>query len=75
VYPEAARQAGVQGKVRVQAVVCKDGSVQGVQVLKSPSPELGTAAADAVRLWKFQPAVKDGKPVAVRYTVTLDVKP
>jgi len=72
-FPEAALKAG--GRVSVSAIVCKDGSVQAVQVVHSPSKEAGTAAADALRKWKFNPAKKDGQPVAVAYSLTFDVKP
>ena len=64
VYPEAARNAGIQGTVIVQARVLKDGRVSGTRVLKS-IPQLDAAAVRAVRRWRFQPALSDGKPVAV----------
>jgi len=72
-FSEAALKAG--GQVSVSAVVCKDGSVQAVHVVKAPTQEVGAAAVDAVRKWKFNPAKKDGQPVAVSYGVTFDVKP
>ena len=72
-FSEAALKAG--GKVQLRAVVCKDGSIQAVQVMRAPTPDVGNAAADALRKWKFTPAVKDGHAVAVRYTVSFDVKP
>jgi TonB family protein len=61
--------------VKVRGIVCKDGSITAVQVLHAPTPDVGTAAADALRKWKFNPAMKDGQAVAVRYMVSFDVKP
>jgi TonB family protein len=72
-FSDAARKAG--GKVQLRAVVCKDGSVQAVQVVRAPTPDVGTAAAEALKKWKFNPAVKDGQAVAMRYMVSFDVKP
>ena len=72
-FSEKALKAG--GKVHLSAIVCKDGSVQGVEVVKAPAPDAGTAAVEAVRQWKFTPAMKGGTAVAVRYMVSVDVKP
>ena len=72
-FPEAALKAG--GRVSISAIVCRDGSVQAVQVVHTPSKEAGTAAAEALRKWRFNPATKDGHPVAVAYSLTFDVKP
>jgi len=72
-FSEAAVKAG--GKVSLRGIVCKDGSITSVQVLHAPTPDVGTAAADALRKWKFNPAMKDGQAVAVRYMVSFDVKP
>jgi protein TonB len=64
-YPEAARTAGTQGTVMVQALVKTDGSVGDARVVKS-IPGLDEAAMECVRQWKFKPAMGgDGKPVAV----------
>ena len=72
-FSETALKAG--GKVHLSTIVCKDGSVQAVEVVKAPAPEAGAAAVEAVRQWKFTPAVKNGKAVAVRYMISVDVKP
>lgn len=64
VYPEAARAAGVSGKVLVQVLVGRDGTVRETRVVKS-IPPLDSAAVAAVRQWRFRPAVANGQPVAV----------
>lgn len=63
-YPEAARLAGVEGTVLVQARVGEDGRVVDARVLKSV-PMLDDAALAAVRQWRFRPAMGEGRPVAV----------
>ena len=69
-YPEAAKEAGMQGRVTVQFVVNKDGSISGAKVLRSVEPDFD---AEAIRLVnampKWKPGMQDGKPVAVKYTV------
>jgi protein TonB len=64
VYPDLAREAGVDGLVMVQALVGKDGKVKDVRVVKS-IPMLDESAKAAVRQWVFKPALSNNKPVAV----------
>ncbi len=63
-YPDAAREAGVDGTVIVMALVGRDGTVRDVRIRKS-IPKLDTAAMQSVLRWKFRPATRRGKPVAV----------
>ena len=69
-YPEAAKEAGMQGRVTVQFVVNKDGSISGAKVLRSVEPDFD---AEAIRLVnampKWKPGMQGGKPVPVRFTV------
>lgn len=64
VYPDLAREAGVDGTVMVQALVGKDGKVKDVRVVKS-IPMLDENAKAAVKQWVFKPALSNNKPVAV----------
>ncbi len=56
VYPLLAKQAGIQGTVRVQLILDKEGVVKEVSVL-SGHPLLVQAALDAVRQWRYQPTL------------------
>jgi TonB family protein len=73
VYPDAAKQSGIEGSVRLRVVVAKDGTVQALKVL-SGEPALTDAAVDAVRQWRYQPTLVDGKPVGVITSVTVDFR-
>lgn len=61
-------------QVILQAIVDTDGSVGDVRVIRCNNPGKGfeRAAKRAVRRWRFDPATKDGKPVAVYFTVVVD---
>lgn len=63
-YTHAARAEGIEGKLKLKLIVGADGSVVGVEVLSSVSPELDAAAVAAVRQWRFKPAMACGRPVA-----------
>ena len=57
-YPEIARKLGLTGTVRLQIVVSPSGSVKETKVIGG-HPILVTAAEDAVKKWKFDPAAGD----------------
>jgi protein TonB len=63
-YPPLARQARVQGTVRLLGTVDRDGSIQHLQVL-SGHPLLVEAALAAVRQWVYRPTLLNGEPVQV----------
>ena len=74
-YPEAAKQAGISGRVTTRFVVGEDGVIRDVKVVRSVSPELD---AEAIRVMssmpKWKPGKQDGKPVPVRYTVPVNFR-
>ena len=69
VYPQGAKNAGVSGLVRIKIVVDESGSVANIVWSEGPVL-LRQAAQDALRQWKFQPVMVDGK--AVRATGYVD---
>jgi TonB family protein len=69
-YPEAARVAGIQGRVWVLALVDTDGRVIRAQ-LKSGIPVLNAAALECARDWSFKPVAWQGAPC--RYWVLVPV--
>ena len=70
IYPEEAIKAQVQGPVTLEAELDESGNMSSVKVKKS-IPLLDKAAIDAVKQWKFEPALVAGKPKLVILTVTL----
>ena len=71
-YPQDAIKKGIQGKVYVNFVVEKDGSVGAVKIAKGVSPELDAEAIRVVKLltnWK--PGKQKGDVVRVSYTVPI----
>ena len=63
-YPPLARQARIQGVVKFNAVIGRDGSIQNL-TLVSGHPLLVPSATEAVRQWKYQPTLLNGEPVEV----------
>ena len=71
IYPEGAKEAGIEGVVVIEAVIDKEGKVETARVVRS-IPELDQAAVDAVLQWEFEPSSIAGKRVRVRMTVTIN---
>ena len=71
-YPESAKEAGRQGRVIVQFVVEKDGSISSAKILKSVSPELDAEALRVVNVMpKWTPGMQKGQPARVRFTLPI----
>src|SRR5262249_11938197 len=69
-YPDAARQAKIQGTVVVQALVGEDGRVKDIRIVTS-IPDLDQGATECVRKWVFNRARTKGKPVGVWVAVPI----
>lgn len=63
-FPPIAKQARIQGTVRLEAIIAKDGTIQNLQVLKG-HPLLAQAAIDAVSQWRYEPTLLNNQPVEV----------
>jgi periplasmic protein TonB len=63
-YPPLAKMARIQGSVRLEAVISKDGTIQDLKVL-SGHPLLVKSALEAVQRWRYQPTLLNGEPVEV----------
>jgi periplasmic protein TonB len=64
VYPPLARQARIQGTVRLNAIIGRDGTIQNLTVA-SGHPLLVPSALEAVRQWVYRPTQLNGEPVEV----------
>ena len=73
-YSEEARKAKWQGTVVLWVVVGPDGRAHDIRVQRSLGMGLDEKAVEAVRLWKFDPARKDGQPVAVQINVEVNFR-
>ncbi len=63
-YPQAAREAGIEGEVTVVYTVTAEGRVTDLRVLESePAGVFDQAALDAVRTWRYRPLRSGGEPV------------
>lgn len=70
-YTEAARAAGIEGKVRLSITVDAAGQVTNVHVLQSLGHGLDEAALGAARAARFEAAVRCGKPASSTFTVSM----
>jgi TonB family protein len=67
IYPDSARGDGTEGTVTIAAVIGKDGTLLSPNAINADLADarLAQAALDAVRQWRYRPALLDGEPVEV----------
>ena len=70
-YPPLAKQARIQGTVRFNAIIGKDGTIQNLQMV-SGHPLLVPSAQEAVRQWVYRPTLLNGEPVEVQTQIDVN---
>jgi TonB family protein len=73
-YPLELMRHNVEGTVALYAVIHSDGHVSDIRVLRSVDDRLDQYAMDALSRWLFQPATKNGAPVALEAVVMIPFK-
>lgn len=69
-YPTDALQGKVEGRVIARFVVCKDGSISDIEIMRSVSPSLDAEAVRVLKLMpKWKPGRQRGRAVPVKFTV------
>ncbi len=71
VYPPEAKEKRIQGVVRLEATIDKEGHIADLMLVSGP-PELVRSAVDAVRQWVYRPTLLNGEPVTVLTTVDVN---
>jgi TonB family protein len=73
-YSEEARQAKWQGSVLLQVTTDEKGVPQNIKIVRPLGMGLDQKAIEAVRQWRFEPGLKDGKPVPVTANLELNFR-
>lgn len=73
VYPQVAKTQHITGNVTIDCLIDANGNVADLKALSGP-PLLHRAATDAVKQWKYKPAILDGQPTSMHLTVTVQFK-
>ena len=72
-YPHVAAIAGIQGQVKLHAIIARDGSIQSLNAI-SGHPLLVRAALDAVGRWRYRPYYLNGEAVEVETFITVNFR-
>ena len=74
VFPRWAMERGIQGKVTLEAVIRKDGTVGDIVVVHSEPAGLGfeAAAVRAISTWRYEPGTKDGERVDISFMIVVE---
>jgi TonB family protein len=68
-YPDSLTDTGLSGRAEVDVTIKPDGSVADPELAMADHRAFGKAAMAAVKLWKFEPATRDGTPIEIRVTI------
>ena len=72
IYPPSARSEGVEGTVLLEAVIDKEGRPSGLKAVNSMvDPRLIEAAMEAVKQWRYNPVLLNGRPVEIVTTISV----
>lgn len=71
VYPHIAAISGIQGQVKLHAIIGRDGRIQSLNAI-SGHPLLLRAALEAVQQWRYRPYVLNGEAVEVETLITIN---
>jgi TonB family protein len=73
-YPTDMIKEHVEGEVILYGVIRPDGSVDSIQVVRKLDPQLDANSVSAFKQWKFEPATKNGQPVALEAIIHIPFK-
>ena len=73
-YPDAARPGRLDGQVIVEITVDREGKATGPRILTSSSPIFEAVALESAKTYRYKPATKNGKPVAVTMNLVMIFK-
>jgi TonB family protein len=71
-YPTSAKMHGEQGRVVFYAVIETDGTLSHLMPIERLTPTLESAAADAIRQWRYKPAACGSTPIRVETSIPVD---
>lgn len=73
IYPHIAAISGIQGQVKLHAIIGRDGRIQSLSAI-SGHPLLLHAALEAVEQWRYRPYILNGEAVEVETLITVNFK-
>lgn len=73
IYPRIAAISGIQGQVKLHAIIGRDGRIQSLNAI-SGQPLLMRAALEAVEQWRYRPYILNGEAVEVETLITVNFK-
>jgi len=74
VYPQNARDAGIEGTVHLQGIIGTEGNFIALRVTRNNNSELAKAALEAVKQWRYKPALLNIEPTEILTEIDVDFK-
>jgi TonB family protein len=74
VYPQNARDAGIEGTVHLRGIIGTEGNFILLRVVNSNNADLANAAREAVSQWQYRPVLLNNEPIEVETEIDVDFK-
>jgi TonB family protein len=74
-YPRTLVQQSLQEAVTIEFILDTEGRVHLPRIIDAAHPEFGWSAATALARWRFEPPLRQGKPVAARLRIPFEFSP
>lgn len=71
-YPKQAKKKHITGSVLLCAIITKEGTIAGLDVVASPNALLSASALEAVKTWTYKPYLLNGKPTELDTVITVN---
>jgi protein TonB len=59
--------------IMVEAIITQTGTIACTKIIRSEHDDLNASVLEAIKKWKYKPAMKDGKPVAIYFVITVHI--
>ena len=74
IYPQSARDAGIEGTVHLQGVIGADGTLTALRVVSSNDADLAAAALESAKQWRYRPTLLNNIPVEVVTDIDMEFR-
>jgi len=74
IYPDSAREAGIEGTVHLQGTIETDGSITGLSIISTSDWDLAKAALESVKQWRYEPTLLNNIPVEAVTEIIVEFK-
>jgi TonB family protein len=74
-YPRKFTKSRIKGSARLHFTIRTNGAVENPTIVTASDPAFGEAALDSIRMWRFLPRIKAGRPIETSVDLPMEFEP